>query len=210
MSLDANLDATGAEVRIPGRVNKPAGLPLRASVRLHRAGSRTDVTSATLEAPGIGIEAQGDSDAATHRIDIRAPVCRFDVAQFGRVAPIAVASLPPALASAHGSLSLALDGDPRALSSVQVHIRDLDAITGDGRYRGQLDIAGLTAPRSIHIDLVGDRFDLDALSRRGSPLAPAPHSDSGHARWFSTLHADGRIRLGSLRRAAFELSSIPT
>lgn len=190
LALRGDLDATRAHLGTPGGVDKPAGVPLRAHVELHRTGRRVRVESAWLEAPGVKLSGSLDADLATGRLTARTPECDLDVARLGALLPDITRRLPRPLSAARARFALTFEGDPRALRDAEAHVTNLALHAPFGTLRGRFDVFGLESPRRVDLDVDLDALDLGAIV----PEETTPQRSRARPTWLDAIEVDARVR----------------
>jgi hypothetical protein len=198
-AVTADLDAGGARVEIPGRLDKAAGSPLAIHAVVERAGAVTTVREARLTIAGASASGSGRHDGAAHTLAIHAPACDLDLAALGRAVP-ALGGVPAALAGARLRAAITLEGDPGDLAAGHLRLEQLDLTAPLGHLKGMVDLAGLSPPRRVTFDLEGDGLDLDALAAAPSGSRAPPVLDG--------IEAHGKLRLRRLRARALDARDV--
>lgn len=213
-TIDASLDLGPARVRVPGSLDKAAGVPMRIVLGADRAGERLTVRQASAELPGVDLQAAGVSDGAAHRLDLKVSRCDLDLARLAQVAPMLRdrQTLPAWLADARIHLVAAVQGDPAKLGTLHARMDDFDLTAAGGHVKGFAEVLGLDQPRTIAFSFAGSGLDFDRIlgTHPASDAAPAPKAKGDGSepvvpRFVKSLVLDGKLSLdrGRIKGVSF-------
>lgn len=208
-SISADLDLTGAQLKLPGSVDKDRGVPMRLRAQLERTARVVQVRLAELTLPGGTVRVNGRADMGNGNLDIKVPLVDLDLARLSKVVPALQKSNLSGLMDGKLKIALSIDGNPNKLSTVHARLDEFSMTASGGSLKGGGELYGADQPRKITFNFVGDHLDLDRLL--GTDKEPPADAETGHGssdtptpRWVKALDLNGRIQVdsGKLKGAA--------
>ncbi len=206
-SVKSDLDLTGAQLRLPGSVDKGQGVPMRMRVQIERGSKLVRIQLAELTVPGGTIRLVGQVDMERNQIDVKLPLVDLDLSRLGQVLPGLRRSSVGGLLDSRLKIAFSFDGNPNRLATARARLDQFDLAVAGGTLKGSGEVIGLDAPRKITFNFVGDRLDLDAiLGPPGSETRDEPaRGDSRPAPipgFLRRLEMNGRVQVNSGRYKA--------
>lgn len=203
--VNAKLDLTGAELIVPGSVDKDNGVPMRLQLQAERTGKSVNVKLAELELPGGTIKLVGSADLSGNRLDMKVPVCELELDKLAKVVPALSKGSMAGFLDSKLSLGVSLDGNPNKLSTVRASLDRFVLRVAGGTIKGKAQVIGLDEPRSASFDFDADYLDLDKLlglksgsSDEAEEDKPARSSGAQQVpKFLRKLELDGKIKVAA-------------
>ncbi len=183
----ATLDLTPATLMVPGRVDKPAGVPVRLSAEVHLQDRDVRIERSELVlGPLVATLSGRVSGGGGLGLELRVP--RFDLGNLGRMVPALGEALPKG-----GSLELTA-GVTGTTSNPKVTLKKLSFASGRTRVdmTARLDSV---SPVVASFDLRSSMLDLDELLPRSRGREEADGSSGGLPVLPKDLKLDGSVEV---------------
>ena len=200
-SVRADLDLTGAKLRVPGSVDKDRGVPMRMRLQAERTARLLVIKQGELELPGGTIRVNGKADLAGNQLDVKIPLVDLDLSKLSSVLPALRQGAMGGFLDSRIKFAAAADGNPNKLSTVHAKVDPLEMYVAGGNIKGSADVVGVDEPKKITFDFRADRVDLDRLlPDKGGESEAQPERKSAPwtpPRLLRKLEMNGRVQVDS-------------
>lgn len=202
-SVNADLDLTSAQLKLPGSIDKDRGVPMRLRAQVERTARVVVIKLAELTLPGGTLRVNGKADLGNNNLDMKVPLVDLDLAKLANVLPALNRGSLGGLMDSKLRIALSIDGNPNKLSSVRSRLDEFHMSVAGGTIKGTGEIVGLDQPRKIAFNFNADRLDLDRIvgdkksSDDDSDSKSAAGKDSPPPRWLKQLDLNGRVQIDS-------------
>lgn len=201
-SLEADLDLTGTQLKIPGSVDKDDGVPMRVRADVQKTGKIVQVKLAELTLPGGQVRVNGRADLGGNSLDLKIPLVDLDLRKLSSVLPMLKEGSLNGLLDSKVRFALAADGNPNRLSTVRCKLSGFDMSVAGGSIKGDAEVVGADQPRKITFDFVGRSLNLDKILGPPKPDGgdTQPKHEGGGTevpRWVRHLDLNGKLDVDS-------------
>lgn len=201
-SVQADLDLTSAQLKMPGSIDKDRGVPMRLRAQIERSARVVVVKLAELTLPGGTLRVNGKADLGNNNLDMKVPVVDLDLAKLANVLPALNRGSLGGLMDSKLRIALAIDGNPNKLASVRARLDEFHMSVAGGTIKGTGEVIGLNQPRKIAFNFNADRLDLDRIlgdkkSSDEDSDSKTGGGDSPPPRWLKQLDLNGRLQIDS-------------
>jgi hypothetical protein len=205
-SVNADLDLTPAQLKMPDAIDKDRGVPMRLRAQIERSGRVVNVRLAELTLPGGTVRVNGKADLGNNNLDVKVPLVDLDLSKLANVLPALNRGSLGGLMDSKLRIALSVDGNPNKLASVRSRLDEFTMSVAGGTIKGTGEIVGLNQPRKIAFNFNADRLDLDRIlgdKKSDGDSDGESKSGSGSAaqtpRWIKQLDLNGRLQIDSGR-----------
>ncbi len=155
-SVNADLDLTGAQLKLPGSIDKDRGVPMRLRAQVERAARVVVVKLAELTLPGGTVRVNGKADLGNNNLDIKVPLVDLDLAKLSNVLPALNRGSLGGLMDSKLRIALSVDGNPNKLATVRARLDEFNLSVAGGTIKGTGEIVGANQPRKIAFNFNAD------------------------------------------------------
>ncbi len=203
-SVNADLDLTPAQLKLPDTIDKDRGVPMRMRAQIDRTAKVVHVRLAELTLPGGVVRVNGKADLGNNNLDVKVPLVDLDLSKLARVLPALNRGSLGGLMDSKLRIALSVDGNPNKLATVRSRLDEFTMSVGGGTIKGTGEIVGLNQPRKIAFNFNADRLDLDRIlgdkksdGDSDSDGKSAGSSGATTPRWIKQLDLNGRLQIDS-------------